>query len=500
MKRTGITPLLIVALLAVVAAAPCSADDETKPQMSPEAQLLPDKPGPESFGKQPEFNAPYDPEAQLAIYDKKHMNPTAFPPVDLGLALYGRGAYTPRPTFFGTHNPIMSAFMAYGDLRVGAASYDNGKPGPNGKTRQSVLAARLNLDMDWQLTATERFHAFVRPLDKGTQFTRVQLGSGISDRFVDEANFSLKTLFFEGDLGQMRQGLTGTTSYIDLPVAIGRVPFVTQNGVWFNAAFDGAAIDVLSAKNNARHDVSNYDLTLFAALRNVPTGGAGNSVTPDTNNRMYGASGFADLHRGYLEWGYGYLDADNHDLSYHNVSAAFTKRYRGKVSNSVRVIGNFGQKGIAGQKTADGALLLLENSLITSQPSVLVPYANLFAGFNSPQPLARAGDIGGVLANTGINFESDGLTGYPTLDPFAHNSYGGAAGVEYLFDLHRQIVVEGAVVERWRGNTAGRQYALGARYQHPLNNMWILRLDAMHGWLQDAKDVFGARIELRMKF
>ena len=142
----------------------------------------------------------------------------------------------------------------------------------------------------------------------------------------------------------------------------------------------------------------------------------------------------------------------------------------------------------------------MENSFFKRDPIRLVPYVNLFAGFDSPQPLARAADSGGVLKNTGINFESDGLTGYPTLDAGAHESYGGAAGVEYLFPkLNGQIVVEGAVVQRMGSSGLGSEYALGARYQHPISNAWIVRLDAMHGWREGQKDVYGARLEIRRK-
>jgi hypothetical protein len=106
-----------------------------------------------------------------------------------------------------------------------------------------------------------------------------------------------------------------------------------------------------------------------------------------------------------------------------------------------------------------------------------------------------------VLRNTGINFESDGLTGYPTLDPTAHDSYGGAVGVEYLFSLDRQIVFEVATVQR-RGNNNvfGAENSIGARYQHPFTKTWIVRLDAMKGWRQGQKDIYGARLELRRKF
>jgi hypothetical protein len=71
--------------------------------------------------------------------------------------------------------------------------------------------------------------------------------------------------------------------------------------------------------------------------------------------------------------------------------------------------------------------------------------------------------------------------------------------VSYLFTLDRQIVLEGAVVERLGDSVLGSQYALGARYQHKVSNAWIVRLDAMHGWREGLEDVYGARVEIRRK-
>ena len=121
------------------------------------------------------------------------MNKTAKPPVELGLRLYDRGAYEPRPTWLGEKNPINFHFMAYGDLRVAAAYYDNGVAAANGKTEQSVVAARLNLDMDLALTATERIHAFVRPLDKNGSFTRYQISGGAETTSSSTNSTSIST-------------------------------------------------------------------------------------------------------------------------------------------------------------------------------------------------------------------------------------------------------------------------------------------------------------------
>jgi hypothetical protein len=502
-KASNATPFLVglflLALGVPYAFAQSAADEKKDHDMSTAAKLLPGPPADGSFIPDPVYPEPYDAQAQLDIYGAKHMNPnpTGVPPVELGIRLYDRGAYTPRPTWlFGPKDPVHFGFMSYGDLRIAADSYDNG----NGKGKQDVVAARLNLDMDLALTPTERIHAFARPLDKNNSFTRYVFSGTDKDKFIHNFDFDLDTLFFEGDLGQITGGLKNKAATFDLPIAIGRMPFVAQNGVWIEDAFDGAAMS-FTAKNIPSLDVSNYDITFFAANAQVTTAAAAGS-----KNGVYGFAGFADAKKGYIEFGYGYLKADNDNLSYSNVTAAFTRRYKGRLSNSIRVIDNFGQKGIPGKpKTADGLLVLVENSLT---PKYLpwgnqlnfVPYLNVFAGFNSPQSLARGGDSGGVLRNTGITFESDGMTAYPTLDATARKSYGGAGGLEYLFDLAHQIVVEGSVVQRMSGNTLGSQYGIGVRYQQPISPDLIIRFDAMKGWLHGQKDVYGVRAEIRLKF
>ena len=487
-----IATLLFLALIVPRA----MADDDHPPEMSSEAKYVGPIEDPKGlFKPDPSYeDEKYDAAAQLAIYNGKHMNKTANPPVELGIRLYDRGAYTPRPTYLGEKNPIMHHFLVYGDLRIAGAAYD---PGLSSGDDQSVIAARLNLDMDFAITATERVHAFVRPLDKGGSFTRYQISGTNENEFIDELDFDLETLFFEGDINAIREGLTNRSTSFDLPIALGRVPLFTQNGIWLDDAFDGVAVGI-TARNVPKWDISNTDLTFFAGFDRVTT----NATPGSDDTKMFGIAGFADLRKGYAEYGYGYVIGDDSDQSYHNVTAAFTRRYRPTdtigLSNSVRVIGNFGQSGSI--KTADGALLLIENSFHRSDPGFLVPYANFFVGFNSPQPLARAADTGGVLKNTGINFESDGITAYPTLDARAEDSFGAAVGLEKLWGISRQVVVEGAIVQRMSSSNDSDQYALGVRFQQPINNAWIFRADAMHGWRQGQNNIYGVRVELRRKF
>jgi hypothetical protein len=115
--------------------------------------------------------------------------------------------------------------------------------------------------------------------------------------------------------------------------------------------------------------------------------------------------------------------------------------------------------------------------------------------------VARAADAGGVLKNVGIDFETDGLTAFPLLDDRGSDSYGGALGIEYLFNLDRQFVVEVATVQRSKtvAGLGGAQYAVGARFQQPLDNPWILLMDAMRGFQEVGRDTVGVRVELRRR-
>ena len=130
--------------------------------------------------------------------------------------------------------------------------------------------------------------------------------------------------------------------------------------------------------------------------------------------------------------------------------------------------------------------------------------ANFFAGWDRPQSVARAGVSGGILRNTGINFDTDGLNGYPTLDPTGSDTAGGSIGVDLIGDdLDRQLIVEMTYLSpHGSKNTQvpSDQYALGGRYQFNLTHSTLLRFDAMYGWRRGLKDVQGTRMEWRWKF
>ena len=412
--------------------------------------------------------------------------------------MYQYGPFQPGINLVGKKNLLFPQVFIFGDWRT-AVAYNN--PVDNGSKDSGVLATKLNLDLDIRFTATERIHAFFTPLDRNGSFTEVQFG-GDKQKSQLILNGEPTTLFFEGDLARIVAGVTNQDNKYDLPFTFGLIPLITQNGIWLQDAFEGFAFTI-PARNSPHLQISNMDLTFFAGFNKVTTG----AIPNDHSAYVFGLAGFVEANYGYWEFGYGYTlgRKDFDDLSYNNLSVAFTRRYFDTISNSVRVIFNFGQDPEKGHATpANGALILLENSLISPLPLTLVPYFNLFAGFDKPQSLARAATAGGVLVNTGLVFETDNMTEFPTLDATGHNTYGGALGVEYLFSLDQQIVFEVGgfnVFGDEEDRTAkGFQVAFGARYQRNLNNAWILRSDLIAGARQFQDNVFGVRVELRRKF
>lgn len=428
------------------------------------------------------------------VYDSKHNVPTQHPWIEWGRIFYGDGI-TPRgKNWFGETNMVRPEFYLYGDLRSGIAT------GRNAAGRTDNWANRLNLDMDLQLTDGGRFHGFVGPLDDNGAFTRYERVAG-DMRFRNEIDFTPLTAFYEGDVGPILGGATGQSSPFELPITLGLVPLLFQNGIWMEDAVTGAAFS-LPARHSRLLNWSNYDATFFAVFDQLNSAAFG---ADEHAAQAFGTAWFIDAYDGYIESGYAYVhDRNNSSRSYHNITASFTRRYFDRISNSVRVIVNTGQDGDRANRTADGALLLVENSWITSTPLTLVPYANFFVGWDRPQSVARAGGSGGILRNTGINFDTDGLSGFATLDPTAHDTAGGSIGVDLIGDdLDRQLLLEMTyLTPHGDGNplVPKDQFALGSRYQFPISHRTLLRFDVMHGWRRGLENVYGTRMEYRWKF
>ncbi|MGI9442769.1 MAG: hypothetical protein ACR2N1_09900 [Rubripirellula sp.] len=436
----------------------------------------------------------HDGQREQWVYDNRYDVPTQHPWVEWGRIFYGDGI-TPRgKNWFGFTNLVRPEFYVYGDFRSGILT------GRNAAGRSDNWANRLNLDMDLKITDTEHLHAFIGPIDNDGQFTRLELVDG-ELQYRQEIDITPFTGYFEGDMGSILGGLTDQSSPFELPFTVGLIPLFFQNGIWMEDAVTGAAFS-LPARHSNLLNWSNYDATFFAVFDQLNSPAFGND---NHAAQAFGTAWFIEAYHGYIETGYAYIrDRNQDELSYHNMTVSYTRRYLDRISNSVRVIVNTGQDLPKADRTADGVLLLVENSWITANPLTFVPYANFFAGWNRPQSIARAGIAGGVLRNTGINFDTDGVNGLATLDASGSDTAGGSIGMDLLgSDLDKQLLLEASyLTPNGNGNAAvkGDQYALGLRFQIPLSNSTLWRFDTMYGWREGLEDVYGTRMEYRWKF
>ncbi len=449
----------------------------------------------DAFSSDPQYETHYNANGQVDIYGAKKAVEPPRPPVELGRQQYTSGSYDESNTLFGEKNPLLPGLAVYGDWRT-AVAYNNN----NGKDIAQI-ATRLNLDVDFKITGTERVHAFFTPIQKNNEFTRFEFGGGgANGRFNDEFDANPQTLFFEGDMGSIYSGFSGTEASFDLPFTVGLFPLFLQNGIWANDNILGGAVS-LPAKNSAALGLSNFDVTFFAAFDNVDNAGL-IGANNNSNTNIFGVTTFIDAFSGYIEAGYAFMDGrdQNSDVQEHFLTAAYSRRYYNTLSNSTRVFANFGENS---DVNSDGLAIISENSLISGLPSTLLPYANFFIGAGNPQPLVD-GNGAGILKNVGINFETDALTGYPKLDDTGSNTVGGAIGLQYLFNLDQQLVFEVAMVQPYEDDGIGTkeaQYGFGVRYQIPIDRAWLFRADATYQILEGGdEDNFGLRAEVRRKF
>jgi hypothetical protein len=495
----------LIACALIVLAAPNAGAQAAPPPVHHDTTKMDPKAKPTThnasvFGPDAKYDSvKYDYQAQLDIYGAKHMNPTQRPLLELGREMYQSGPLRKGIPLLGPSNRVHPQILVYGDFRTAAGNSSLGGTSED----LNVWSNRINLEVDFRITATERIHALFRPLEKNGKFTGIDFSSD-SASFESQNDFAPSSLFFEGDLGAMLGGLGGKDAPFDLPFSVGLMPLVFQNGIWMEDAFTGAAFSI-PAKNSAALGWSNFDFTFFFGMDRLTNPVAGSEKIDKP--MIAGMNAFIEANKGYWEAGYAYLTpTTDTGRVLHSAALSFTRRYGGRISNSWRYIGSFAQEKVAGSGAAtdkSGHLFLLENSLITKNPTAFVPYLNLFYGLGSPVSAARDPGAGGILKNTGLNFEGDALTAFPSLDPTASDAAGGALGLNMLGSkLNNQIVLEVAAqypTEK-RPSMPGVQYAAGIRGQRVLNKAMLVRIDAMFGKREGLTDIRGARLELRYKF
>lgn len=417
-------------------------------------------------------NREYDERSQLGIYGDKSPVDTPRALLELGYPIYQKGPIPEASYWLGKNNPVTSQFSVYGDLRFSAVSLGES---------DSTISADMNLEVDWKLTGTERIHLSLSPLrdEEAGEFTRIESLDG-EEESGTEFNLKADGFFFEGDIGSITGGFSDEPHSWNMPFAFGKIPLEFQNGYYLDDAITGAAIAVIS-RNSPKLNISNYDVSLFAGIDDV------DQAFPDDSATIVGVSAYLDAHSGHWEINAGASSSDTADFT--AIAVGFTKRYGSWLSNSLRVLNSSGSFTDAAPPTQDddllsGTLVVIESSLITANPSTYIPYLNIFAADGSPQQLAGKNNI---LEKVGITFESNPVTLFSGIDPVARNNAGLAIGLEYLFKLDQQFIIElgySDILDDTNTTSPAEindtNLALGLRYQKNINTSWAYKIDFVH--------------------
>ncbi|MGR9105437.1 MAG: hypothetical protein ACU843_00750 [Gammaproteobacteria bacterium] len=392
--------------------------------------------------------------------------------------------WQPSLLFFGT---IRSAFQTFdpGDNARGVTEWVN----------------RADLFGQVTLSGTERLVVGIRPLDRRGQFT----GYNFDPRgeTFDAFNANVRTLFFEGEFGEIFPNLDPTDELpLDIGFSVGRQPLFFQEGVLVN-------VDAIDAVGLAKDSISLFGSNDFriSAVYAWNFIFRGNNATAldrsllnqeDKSASLVGIFTETDLSWSTVRFDTVYVDANEQTGRGFYVGLSGIQRI-GPFNTTFRV-----NSSVALDKeTVDvrnGTLFLGEVSW-TPTGTLNNLYANAFWGIDEFTSAARSPTAGGPLGRTGILFAAVGLGNYGApLGNQANHSVGGAIGYQMFFDnTRRQLILEAGGRTRTDGIDAA-QGAIGFQLQQALWQNFILDFSSFYSYHERFHSGYGARSELRINF
>jgi hypothetical protein len=287
-----------------------------------------------------------------------------------------------------------------------------------GGTFDTVFVPQIDLQLNLQLTATQRVFALLRPLERGDRRpTLYRFGDhdGWTGRFQGEP----EALFYEG---QPFNWLSPNDRWpLDVSVAGGRIPFTLHNGLWFDNYFDGFSI----AKNNIQlGSLSNLNVLYFLTRGQTQPG-----ITLSERDRreqeknLTGVDVNTDWGEYFVEasWAVGYDNGKvrdgRQDLDRHFWALSLTRTLSSDAGVAFRAMGST-PNATAGA----GELFALEGQYGLWDTLL---YATVFGATADWLPPSVQGS---PLDREGILFAFDRLVPTPQLNPRAADTVGGVVG------------------------------------------------------------------------
>jgi hypothetical protein len=404
--------------------------------------------------------------------------------------------------------------IVFGTLRTALQSFDDDG------TRFTELATRLDLFANLQLSGTERLVVGFRNLDQEGRFTSYVLepdpddpafqaafGSD-GDRFREELNAEIQSLYFEGEFGEIFPKLdAGDFGRSDVGFSIGRQPLSFQDGMLIQDSIDGIG---LTRNTLLPEGTSNFRATLF-----VGTGGIHRANVEDRDAEMVALLTSTDFRRSTVDADLFYVSGSeaSGDLLTGGISAV---QRIGTRNTTFRLLGSYAVDRETAFAT-EGALLFGELSWTPHYTDDLV-YFTGFVALDEFSSAARGPASGGPLGRAGINFAAVGLGSYGApLSSRARDVAGGAFGYQKFWGAakRRQLLAEVGL----RVGTASEvadSFAGTLRYQMAVGRRLVLVWDGFVGQRQGGllaspgggaalgrapdETLYGGRFELVVKF
>jgi hypothetical protein len=320
----------------------------------------------------------------------------------------------------------------YGDLRSAVQTFDAGND-----TRTTEWANRLDLFANLQLSGTERILLGIRPLDEnGLKYSGYLYEPRTSNGWVNALNLFPRTLFFEGEFGQIFPALTEGGKYnLDYGFSIGRQPLLLQDGLLVN----DDSIDLFGVTANALHfpNVPTARITALYGWGEMER--AHNQEDPHA--MLVGLDSAADTAWDTLETTVLYVPSNDRGDGFY--SGIGTIQRIGRFNTVFRVANSVALEQ-ADSRVSSGTLLFSEISFDPHGSHDLV-YLNAFCGIDRFAAADLAPSAGGPLDRLGILNASVNLGNYGApLNNFPENAVGANLGYQIYYGAvpRTQLVLE----------------------------------------------------------
>ena len=384
---------------------------------------------------------------------------------------------------------IQPRFWVYGTFRSAIQSYDRGQ-----RPKVNEWLSRLDLFGNLQLTGTERILVGIQPLNRGNEFTGWI--SDTDEEFKNRTNLRVRTLFFEGDFGELFPRLDNNDQKaLDYGFSIGRQQIFFQDGLLINDTIDAIGITRNSKRFVGVPWITNVRVTGLWGWNEINR----DDNIEDNNAKLCGLFSAIDTWPSTVEIDGVYVDSNDDEAADLWAWGIGSTQRIGKYNTTFRYNGS----AAADRKTPqsdDGHLFFGEFSW-TPYYTHNLTYINAFWGIDNFSSAARDPSAGGPLGRTGILFASRNISSFPApLSSRADEAFGLALGYQMFFNNNRQqVIVEagGRTDDTRQGFDA---IGIATRFQTAIFERYVLQFDAFATDQESRDDAFGIRSEFTVKF